>query len=213
MIRDKTNEIISSITHGIGFLLSVAGLVILIYKAVVYASIWHIVSFSLFGSSLILVYGASMFYHIFSTTKWSKRVDHAMIYVLIAGTYTPITLVPLRGGWGWSLFGVIWGLATLGVIWKLSGWHLPGWLNGAVYLLLGWLIIIAVVPLMHALNLPALLWLMAGGLSYSIGVIFFSLETIIKPRRWLGMHEIFHLFVILGSFCHWWLMFKYVMYM
>ncbi|MFH1326051.1 MAG: hemolysin III family protein [Candidatus Falkowbacteria bacterium] len=216
MIRDKTNEIVSGATHGIGFLLSVAGLVVLIYGAVIYAGVWHIVSFSIFSVALVLTYGASTFYHIFSPEKRAKmflrKLDHAIIYILIASTYTPVLLVSLRGGWGWSLFGIIWGLAILGIIWKLADWYLPAWLNGAIYLFLGWLIVIAVTPLMHVFSWSALLWLVAGGLSYSIGVIFFSLETIVKPRRYFGMHEIFHLFVMVGSLCHWILMFKYVMY-
>jgi len=204
-------EIISSLTHLIGALLSVAGLVLLVVFAAKNGNSWQIISFSLFGASLILAYCASAFYHIAHKENRKKeilrRIDHAMIYVLIAGTYTPIALVPLRGGWGWSLFGVIWGLAIIGIIWKLLNLHMPSWLSSIIYLLLGWLIIIAIVPLLHTINLVGFLWLLGGGISYSIGVIFFGLGEMLPKKRWFGMHEIFHLFVMLGSFCHWWMMF------
>ena len=176
--------------------------------------VWRVTSFSLFGASLILVYCSSTFYHIMPKETRRKeilrRVDHAMIYFLIAGTYTPVALVLLRGGWGWSLFGIIWGLAIIGVIWKLANWRMPSWLSNIIYLLLGWLIAIAVIPLLHAISLTGFLWLLGGGLSYSVGVIFFGLGAKLPEKKWFGMHEVFHLFVMLGSFCHWWMMFWYI---
>ncbi len=208
-------EIISSLTHLLGAFLSITGLFLLIFFSTKQASAWHTVSFSLFGASLILTYLSSAFYHILKKGTKSKeflrRLDHAMIYVLIAGTYTPIMLVPLRGGWGWSLFGIIWAFAIVGLVWKLFDMHMPRWLSNIIYLLLGWLIIIAIVPLLHAIPLVAFWWLLGGGISYSIGVVFFGLGTKLPERRWFGMHEVFHLFVMLGSFCHWWMMFKYIM--
>ena len=117
---------------------------------------------------------------------------------------------PLRGGWGWSIFGAVWGAALLGIIWKLAGWNMSKWLSGVAYLLMGWVVVIAVVPLLHAISLPAFWWLLSGGVCYSAGVIFFGLETVVRPRRWFGMHEIFHLLVMAGSACHWWTMYHYV---
>jgi len=213
--RHHTNEYVSAATHGIGFGLSIAGLVLLV-QAAQESSAWHVVAFSLFGASLICAYGASLLYHLIPdghrTKELWRRFDHAMIYLLIAGTYMPVVLIPLRGGWGWSLFGVVWGIAFFGMIWQLANWQLPRWLSSVLYLLLGWLIIIAIVPLLHAISLPAFRWLLGGGLAYTFGVIFFGLEVIVTPRRYFGMHEIFHLFVLLGSFCHWWLMWRYILY-
>jgi hemolysin III len=215
--RHYTNEYVSAATHGIGLGLSIAGLVLLLYWAARYGTAWHIVAFALFGASLIGAYAASVFYHLIADGRRAKEVwrrfDHAMIYFLIAGTYMPIVLVPLRGGWGWSLFGVIWGLAFVGMVWKLADWRLPRWLSSVLYLCLGWLILIAIVPLLHVISLTAFWWLFAGGLAYTIGVIFFGLETVVAPRRYFGMHEIFHLFVMLGSFCHWWLMAKFILFL
>lgn len=135
-----------------------------------------------------------------------------MIYVLIAGTYTPICLVPLRGGWGWSIFGVIWGLAILGIILKTTSKKIKGWFSALFYILIGWLILIAFLPLMESLPAHGLGWLVAGGISYTLGTIFFGLDHIVPRTRWFGMHEVFHLFVIGGSFSHFWVMFKYVLY-
>ncbi len=211
-----SRELVSSLTHLVGALLSIAGLTILVSLAAVRdAGPWHVVSFAVFGSSLILTYGASAIYHLTANGSAKKetlrRFDHAMIYILIAGTYTPVSLVPLRGGWGWSLFGVVWGVALVGVAWKLAGWRLPRALSSVIYLILGWLILIAIAPLLQSIPLAAFWWLFAGGMFYTVGVIFFGLGGVMPPRRWFGMHEIFHLFVVAGSFCHWWLMFKYIM--
>lgn len=210
-------ELVSSLTHLVGALLSIAGLTILVSLAAARdAGSWHIVSFVIFGASLILTYSASAAYHLTANGSAKKdilrRFDHAMIYVLIAGTYTPVSLVPLRGGWGWSLFGIVWGVAFVGVVWKLAGWRMPSALSSVIYLILGWLMLIAIVPLLQAIPLPAFWWLFAGGVSYTVGVIFFGLGGTMPRKRWFGMHEVFHLFVLGGSFCHFWMMFKYILY-
>ena len=214
IVRHYTNEYVSALTHLTGWGLSVAGLTLLVYRAAVAGGVWHMVSFSVFGASLILAYSVSFLYHVFSFEHPKKnllrRFDHALIYVLIAGTYTPVTLVPLRGGWGWSIFGAVWGAALLGIIWKLAGFNMSKWLSSVAYLLMGWLVVIAIVPLLHAISLPAFWWLLGGGACYSAGVIFFGLETVVRPRRWFGMHEIFHLLVMAGSLCHWLTMYHYV---
>lgn len=216
MKLNNHNEPLSSLTHFVAMLLSIAGLTLLTVFASLYSSAWHIVAFSIFGASLVLLYLASSFYHIAPSHHKIKRIlqkiDHSMIYVLIAGTYTPICLVPLRGGWGWSIFGVIWGLAILGIILKTTSKKIKGWFSALFYILIGWLILIAFLPLMESLPAHGLGWLVAGGISYTLGTIFFGLDHIVPRTRWFGMHEVFHLFVIGGSFSHFWVMFKYVLY-
>lgn len=211
----SNNEPLSSITHFIGMLLSIAGLVLLIVFSAMYGTAWHVVSFSIFGASLILLYFVSSLYHLLPLESKARRIfrkiDHSMIYILIAGTYTPICLVPLRGGWGWSIFGVVWGLAISFIVLKNVDIKIPRWLFIGSYVLIGWLILIALAPLMKTISFEGLLWLLIGGTFYTLGVIFYSLDPIIKRTRWFGMHEIFHIFVMGGSFSHFWLMLKFVL--
>ncbi len=196
----------SALTHLVGALLSVAGLVALIRVALVRGSIWHVVSFSVFGASLILLYTASTLYHWLSlppkATLALRKVDHIMIFLLIAGSYTPFTLVALRGVWGWSLFSIVWSLALFGAIVKLFWMSAPRWLYTLFYLLMGWMVVVAAYPLVKALTLPSLIWLAAGGLSYTVGAIFYATKW---PNPWpgkFGFHEIWHLFVMGGSLAH-----------
>ncbi|MBI2046388.1 MAG: hemolysin III family protein [Parcubacteria group bacterium] len=209
-------ELINTLTHGIGAMLAVAALALLVVYASLYGTVWHVVSFSVFGTGLTLLYIASTLYHAvpFENRAKSifKKLDHAMIYVLIAATYTPVCLVAIRGGWGWSLFGVIWGLALAGVLVKTLNVSMPGWLSGVIYLAMGWLDIIAYVPMNTALSSTAFQWLFAGGVLYSIGALFFALDKIVPRRAWFGMHEIFHVFVLLGSASHFWFLFHYLLY-
>ncbi|MDD2656475.1 MAG: hemolysin III family protein [Patescibacteria group bacterium] len=214
MLFSKDNEPLSALTHFLGLLLSIAGLVLMVVFASLKDKHVELVGLSIFGSSLILAYSASFIYHIFSkehkVKKTLQKIDHAMIFVLIAGTYTPVCISMPNKGLGWSIFGIIWGLAILGIIIKTVGIKIPGWLSTIIYLAIGWFITIAIVPIIKWLGLNAVLWLIAGGLAYSLGTIFFALENYVKRNRWWGMHEIFHLFVMLGSFCHFWLMFHYL---
>jgi hemolysin III len=208
------NEPLSSFTHFIGALLSVAGLTLLVVFAALKGTVWHVVGFTLFGASLILLYAASTLYHILPVTSKAKaicqRIDHAMIYVLIAGTYTPICLITLRGAWGWTLFAIIWICAIIGIIVKAVGLPMKQWFSTLLYVVMGWLVIIAFYPLTKALSIGGIVWMMLGGLFYTAGAIIFSFD---KIRLWkhFGMHEIWHLFVMAGSFCHFWLMFRYVL--
>ncbi len=210
----KNNEPLSSLTHLIGFLLSIAGLVLLIVFSSLHRTNWHVVGFSIFGASLILLYLASTLYHFFSldskAKKIFKKIDHCFIYVLIAGTYTPICLTVLRGGLGWSLFGIIWGLAVFGVVLKSSNIKISEKLSTIIYLLMGWIILIALVPLLNSVNYKGVLFLLAGGIAYSFGTVFFALDKFVPRTRWFGMHEIFHIFVLAGSFLHFWFMLKYL---
>lgn len=209
------NEPYSALTHGIGALLSIAGLVLMIVYATIHGTVWHVVGFTLFGTSLILLYSASTLYHLFPITSRAKvvmkRIDHAMIYVLIAGTYTPLCFVTLRGAWGWSLFGVIWGLAIIGVLIKAFGIRIKDWFSTLIYVLMGWLIVIAFIPLLKSLPIHGIYWLVAGGLAYTFGAVIYSFDHVPFPHKHFGMHEVWHLFVMAGSFCHFVVMFWYVL--
>ncbi len=210
----RDNEPLSSLTHLIGASLALAALTLMVVFAVIYGTALHIVSYSIFGTAMLLLYITSTIYHFLPKGKTPKKVfqklDHSMIYVLIAGTYTPICLVALRGALGWTVFGIIWGLAALGISLKCFFKKVNQIFSTLLYLIMGWLIVIAFVPLMTTLSNAGLWWLFAGGLCYTIGVIFFALDEIVPRTRWWGLHELFHLFVIAGSFCHFWLMLKHV---
>lgn len=208
------NEPGSAFTHLLGFLLAIAGLVLLVVFAARQGTVWHVVGFTIFGTTLILLYLASTIYHFIPITHKAKRimqrVDHAMIYVLIAGSYTPICFVTLRGAWGWSLFGVVWGLAILGIFWKAFGKMHPV-TSTVIYVLMGWLAVVALVPLKESLSTSALAWLFAGGIFYTVGALIFGLERFVPRTKWIGMHEVWHLFVMAGSFCHFWFVLRFVL--
>lgn len=199
-------EIANSITHGVGAVLSVAGLVALVLAAR-HRSAWQIVACAIYGASLVLLYLSSTLYHALANNR-AKRVfkilDHATIYVLIAGTYTPFTLITLRGTWGWSLFGVVWGLCVCGVVCKSLWIDRLKLASTVVYLLMGWCAALAVRPLLAALSWTGFAWLLAGGLCYTAGVAFYA-----NSRRFA--HFIWHLFVLAGSLCHYWAVFRYVL--
>jgi hemolysin III len=200
-------EIANSITHGIGAALSIAGLVAIVAVAALDRPAWQVVACAIYGTSLVLMYVSSTMYHAL-TNERAKRVfkilDHSSIYLLIAGTYTPFTLITLRGPWGWSLFAVVWGLCVCGVVFK-SLWI--GRLKVAstvVYLLMGWCVVVAIRPLLAALPWTGFMWMLAGGLCYTAGVAFYA-----NSRRFA--HSIWHLFVMAGSVCHYWAVFHYVL--
>jgi len=193
-------EIANVITHGLGLALSVAALVLLVVFASLQADAWKIVSFSIYGVSLVVLYLASTLFH--GAKNLRKKVklnkfDHSAIYVLIAGTYTPFTLVTLRGPWGWTIFGIVWGLAIAGIIYKIYFYSAKyRAISAIIYILMGWIIVIAIKPLVNNLSTPGLIWLIVGGLSYSLGVIFYLW------RKLPYSHPIFHLFVLGGSIAH-----------
>ena len=192
-------ELANSISHGIGTLLSIAGLVILIVSAVLHGTAWHVVSFSIFGSTMILLYLASTLYHSLPRPDWKtvlKKMDHAAIYLLIAGSYTPFMLVSLRGPWGWSLFGVIWGLAIAGVILKMFFVHSFPKLSTIIYICMGWLCVIAFKQMLMNVPQTSLVLLLAGGIAYTVGAIFYAWKRL--PFN----HAIWHLFVLAGSGFH-----------
>ncbi|NJO90479.1 MAG: hemolysin III family protein [Chloroflexia bacterium] len=201
-------EIVNVITHGLGLLLSIPALVLLIVYASLYGTVWHIISFSIYGSTLVILYLASTLYHAARKPKRKENLnifDHSAIYLLIAGTYTPFLLVTLRGPWGWSLFGVVWGLAFVGVVMKFFFMSKYKIVSALAYVFLGWVIIIAVKPLINNLDTGGLWWLLAGGISYTVGAVLYTLKKL--PYH----HGIFHVFVLGGSFAHWMAVFYYVL--
>ncbi|HQL01121.1 MAG TPA: hemolysin III family protein [Smithellaceae bacterium] len=192
-------EIFNSLSHGLGILLSVAAVSLLAVFAALHGSAVHIVSGVIFGASLVLLYTASTLYHSFRNQKLKnifKIVDHSCIYILIAGTYTPFLLVTLSGALGWSIFGVIWFLALVGITLKIFFVHRFKIVSTLAYILMGWIIIFAIKPLSESLATGGIIWLVAGGLAYTLGVIFYAWKTL--PFS----HGIWHLFVIGGSVCH-----------
>ena len=199
VFEGRREELWNAVTHGLGVLLSVAAAALLIVFASLRGSAWIIVGVSIFGATLIVLYTASTVYHAVGGARAKARLkvfDHASIYLLIAGTYTPCVLGPLRGGWGWSLFGVIWGLALAGVVFKVFMVGRFPRLSTVIYVAMGWLVLIAAVPLVRALPGAALAWLVAGGVAYTAGTVFYH------GRRMRYTHAIWHLFVLAGSLCH-----------
>jgi hemolysin III len=186
-------------SHLIGTLLAVAGAVVLIVLGALQGDVWKIVSFAIYGTGLVLLYGFSTLYH--STRGRTKRLfqklDHNAIYLLIAASYTPFTLVTLRGPWGWSLFGIVWGLAAVGMLQEVILGHRTRKLSLAIYVLMGWVALVAIVPLIEALSPAGFAWLAAGGVIYTAGIVFYHYD-----ERFTHWHGIWHLFVLGGSAAH-----------
>ena len=201
-------ERFNGISHLVGAALALAGLVVLVALASMQGDPWKIVSFSIYGASLFLLYTMSTLYH--SLRGRAKQVfmklDHVAIYLLIAGSYTPFTLVTLRGVWGWTLFVIIWGLAIVGIV--VDSRHKDGAraIQMVIYLLMGWLILVAMYPLIQALPTGALALLVLGGVFYTSGIIFYALDERMKHA-----HGIWHLFVLAGSLSHFLVMLLYVL--
>ncbi len=200
-------EVASSLTHGAGLLLGIAALVLVVVFAAQTGSAIRVVACSVYGATLVLLYSASTFYHALPPGRGKVVfgiIDHAAIFLLIAGTYTPFTLVTLRGGWGWSLFGVTWGLATAGVVLEMVSRGRTRRLQLPLYLAMGWIIVVAARPLMRELAPGGLFLLLAGGLAYTLGVLFFVW------RRLPFHHAVWHVFVLGGSICHFFAVVLYV---
>jgi hemolysin III len=200
-------EIAHAITHGVGLLLSVAALTIVVAFASVRGDAWHIVSAAIYGSTLVLLYASSTMYHALPAPRAKKvfrTLDHSAIYVLIAGTYTPFTLVNLRGGWGWALFGVAWGLAICGVLLEAVAKPRVRVLSLVLYLALGWMVAIAVKPLLETVAAGGIVLLLLGGMAYTGGVVFYVWQRL--PYN----HAIWHIFVLAGSIFHYFAVLFYV---
>ncbi|MFP6626142.1 MAG: hemolysin III family protein [Deltaproteobacteria bacterium] len=209
MPRDPLN----AYSHLAGALMSVVGLVALVVLS--RGDPWRVAAFSIYGGSLVLLYAASSLYHWLGSSDHAmtrlRRFDHAAIFVLIAGTYTPICLISLGGRWGWSLFAVVWAMAIAGVGLKMFVEGLPRWSSTALYLGMGWIAVVAAVPLARSMPSGGLLWLVVGGLFYTFGAVIYGLK---RPDPWpatLGFHGVFHFFVLAGSGAHFVCMACYVL--
>jgi hemolysin III len=187
------------LTHGFGAVAAVAVTTLLVVSAGLQGEPWRIVTLAIFGAALIAVYGISTLYHLVrrpQTKRLLRKLDHAAIFLLIAGTYTPLLLVTLGGGWGWSFFGIVWGLAAAGLTLKLVCFERFGWSQLGLKLVMGWLCLIAIGPFLAAFTTPGLIWIAAGGLAYTAGVVFFLWHRL--PYH----HAVWHVFVLVGSGCH-----------
>ena len=203
--RRKKEEIVNSSSHGIGILIAVACTAILVTRAAMLGNAWHIVTFSIFGAGMINLYMASTLYHSSSNMRTKiklNRFDHSSIYVLIAATYTPVSLVTLKGPFGWVIFGLIWAMAIAGIVFKI--WFYSSkfrTLSTIMYIAMGWLIIIAIVPVINNMPNISLWFMLAGGISYSVSTIFYLYRDM--PYG----HGVFHIFILGGSICHFFAMF------
>lgn len=208
----------SALTHGAGALLAALGTALLLLRAGrAGGPPLHLATFGIYGASMVLLYLASTLYHCVNTSPRGRvalrKLDHSSIYLLIAGTYTPICLIALRGGWGWSLFGVIWALALLGMGMSLLWINAPRQVTAGIYIFMGWLAIIAIYPLGRTLSFRGLFWLLLGGVVYTIGGVLYALKWPGRGNPRFGCHEIFHLFILLGSVCHFLLMYRVIVYL
>ena len=212
----KVREPANTYTHLAGVLLSILGLVLLLHKSVIYGQPVHVIAFTIFGSSMILLYLASTLYHMLPLSEKGililQRIDHIMIYIMIAGTYTPITLIVLDGYLGWAIFTVIWSVAALGILFKLVWFNAPKWVSLMLYLTMGWLALIVFPALWHVFSLGAILWILMGGLAYTAGAIIYGFKWPNPSPVHFNFHAIWHIMVIIGSFCFFWLMYQYVVY-
>lgn len=214
--RFKVKDPISACTHFVGFLAVIPIFIMLMLRARAEASELHMIGFAVFGISLLLLYGASTIYHTFELppekTNILRRIDHMMIFVLIAGTYTPICLVSLHGSWGWTLLVAIWAFALFGLLLKIFWMNAPRWLSTLIYVVMGWLAVFAFVPLEKAVSWQGIGMLLAGGIAYTVGAVIYGLK---KPNlailKNFGFHEIFHVFVMVGSGIHIAFMFQFVL--
>lgn len=215
----KVRDLMSGLTHCIGAALSLIGLVILIVFASIWGDAYDVVSFTIFGIGLFLLYLFSTLYHWLNISerglKVFRKLDHIMIYILIASSYTPICLGPLRGAWGWSIFGVVWGFAILGIIFSSIWIKAPRIFSTGIYLIMGWVVLFAIYPLIRVFQeanlLYSLSWLLIGGIFYTIGGVIYALKWPKITFKHFGFHEIFHVFVMLGSACQYWFILKYVL--
>jgi hemolysin III len=197
----------NSITHGAGIILSIVGMCVLIALASIYGNAWHVVSCTIYGSTLVFLYTASTLYHSIQLDKAKsvfRVLDHATIFLLIAGTYTPFTLVNLRGPWGWSLFGVIWGLAVIGILFQTTMLRKGAMVSVAFYVAMGWVVLVAIKPMLSFVDTGGLVLLLLGGVAYTLGVVFYAW------RQMPYNHAVWHVFVLAGSAFHFFAILLYV---
>ena len=211
--KGRLRDPVSGLTHLAGGLLACAGLIVLLAKAAITGRVDQLVAFGVFGLSLVARYLASFLYHLLPLSPagvaWLRRLDHVAIFVLIAGTYTPFCLLALDGAWRWGLLSLIWGLALCGVLLKLLWMDAPRWLSVALYLGMGWVAVVA-APLLRSLPTGGIAWVLTGGLIYSAGALVYGFKRPNLIPGAFGFHELWHLFVVAGSACHFWAVLRYV---
>ena len=206
----------SAVTHFIGMLMAMFAAVPLLIKAAREPDRMYLIALAIFIVSMILLYAASTTYHTLDlserTNKILKKIDHMMIFILIAGTYTPICLITLKGPVGYELLALVWGIAIVGIVIKGFWIYCPKWFSSVLYIAMGWVCVLAFTQIMNALPRAAFLWLLAGGIIYTIGGVIYALKLPIfnSKHKNFGSHEIFHLFVMGGSFCHFIVMYAFV---
>ena len=207
----------SAITHGVGAFLAVLGTVLLLIRTIALGDLWKTVVFGVYGLSMIGLYTASTLYHCVNTSVKGRmalrKYDHASIYFLIAGSYTPICLIPLRGTLGWSLFSAVWALALAGLALSILWIMAPRWLTAGIYLFMGWMAVLFLVPLTRVLPPAGFLWLLVGGLHYTVGGILYAVKWPGRNNPRFGCHEIFHVFILLGSIAHFFMMYQVIVFL
>ena len=210
----KLRDPMSGLTHFVGIILAAVGLIMLLTRTTDPFTIRHTVGFSVFGGAMVLLYTCSTLYHWAPVAgprrEFLRRLDHMMIFIFIAASYTPVCLVTLQGAWGWSILGTVWGIALAGVVMKIFWLNAPRWAYTSIYVLMGWVIVVGIWPLSQALALPGLLLMALGGLFYTVGAGIYAMK---KPDPWpriFGFHEIFHVFVMMGSLAHFWMTYRYI---
>jgi hemolysin III len=212
--KKRLREPVNGLTHLVGGLLASVGLVVLLATAASAGRMDQLVAFGVFGFSLIALYTASALYHLLPLSPASvarlRRADHITIFLLIAGTYTPFCLLALDGGWRVGLLGLIWGLALCGVLLKLLWMDAPRWLSVTLYLGMGWVAVIAAPALFRAVPTGGMVWVLGGGLVYSAGALIYGLKRPNPVPGVFGFHELWHVFVVAGSACHYWAVLWYI---
>ncbi|URZ01474.1 PAQR family membrane homeostasis protein TrhA [Clostridium felsineum] len=210
----KLKDPVSGITHLLGAILSIVALLFMLRHSLIISNTVSIVASIIFGISLIFLYSASAVYHLVNVSKkvnmFLRKVDHMMIFVLIAGTYTPICLITLRGKLGNTILYLIWGVAILGIVLKLVWFNAPRWLYTLFYIAMGWIVVFAFAPISKIMAVPGIVFMVLGGIVYSMGGIIYGLKWPVRNAKYFGFHEIFHLFVMAGSLFHFIMIYNYV---
>lgn len=210
----RIREPFNGFSHLAGLVLSIAGLGLLLYASIRYGTARHIVAVVIFGVSLVLMYAASSLYHLLQLSEQGvaalKRLDHMMIYVFIAGSYTPLCLIALQGAWRWGLLIPVWLIAGAGIVMKGSKLPIPRWLSTVLYLAMGWLAVVTVPQLLRVMPIAACIWLFAGGLFYTVGAAVYAAKWPRLRPGVFGFHELWHMFVLAGSASHFWFVYRYM---
>ncbi|MCR3759958.1 PAQR family membrane homeostasis protein TrhA [Clostridium felsineum] len=210
----KLKDPVSGITHLLGAILSIVALLFMLRHSLIISNTVSIFASIIFGISLISLYSASAVYHLVNVSKkvnmFLRKVDHMMIFVLIAGTYTPICLITLRGKLGNTILYLIWGVAILGIVLKLVWFNAPRWLYTLFYIAMGWIVVFAFAPISKIMAVPGIVFMVLGGIVYSMGGIIYGLKWPVRNAKYFGFHEIFHLFVMAGSLFHFIMIYNYV---